>query len=227
MDVTALIPVKGFTNAKQRLSALLGPREREQLAEAMLRDLLRELAKVRGLAATCVVTGDSRVAAIAREQGATVSREPSERGETPAVDFARQQLKRSGCDAVLILPGDIPLARSGDIEEVLGAVGAQTKAPFALLVPSHDRMGTNALFLAPPDVIALRFGYDSFGYHMSQVSAQGLTTRFLENERIALDIDEPGDLERFMSYGQEGETFRLTCELLGDGVYQRRRGGSL
>jgi 2-phospho-L-lactate guanylyltransferase len=193
----------------------------------MLRDLLRELSKVRGLSGICVVTGDSRVADIARAHGTTVIREPSERGETAAVDFARQQLKRSGCHAVLILPGDIPLVRGGDIEEVLGAVGAQTKAPFALLVPSHDRMGTNALFLAPPDVIALRFGYDSFGYHMSQVSAQGLTTRFLENERIALDIDEPGDLERFISYGQEGETFRLTCELLGNGVYQRRRGGSL
>ncbi len=228
MKVTALIPVKGFTNAKQRLSALLGARERERLAEAMFRDMLRQVTDVRGLAETCVVTGDAKVVGIARALGATVIREASENGETAAVDFARNFLKSSGCEAVLILPGDLPLVRSSDIEEILRELTEKTKAPFALLVPSHDRMGTNALLLAPPDVIALRFGYDSFSYHMGQVAAQGLVTRYLENERIALDIDEPSDLEKFLAYRQDGEAFRLAYELLGEGVAEKtRRCGSL
>ena len=64
--------------------------------------------------------------------------------------------------------------------------------------------------LAPPDVIKLRFGYDSFTFHMSQVSAQGLPIRFFENEHIALDIDEPKDLERFLSYDfDDGESTRV------------------
>jgi 2-phospho-L-lactate guanylyltransferase len=98
----------------------------------------------------------------------------------------------------------MPLVRALDIEQILAQVASDAKAPYALLVPSHDRLGTNALFLAPPDVIALRFGHDSFTFHMSQVAAQGLPVRFIENEHIALDIDEPKDLRRFLDYNYLG-----------------------
>ncbi|MPZ78561.1 MAG: 2-phospho-L-lactate guanylyltransferase [Deltaproteobacteria bacterium] len=198
MKVTALIPVKGFGNAKQRLSALLASAQREMLAEAMFRDVLRQVLQARGLAETVVVTGDDHVAVIAQALGAKVLRETTERGETDAVDFARADLKIAGCEAVLIIPGDMPLVRSADIELVLAQIPAGHTAPFALLVPSHDRLGTNALLLAPPDIIKLRFGYDSFSFHLNQVAALGLPVRFINNDHIALDIDEPKDLERFL-----------------------------
>ena len=139
------------------------------------------------------------------------------------MDFARGELKQLGREAVLIIPGDMPLVRSADIEEVsAGPEGAGF--PFALLVPSHDRMGTNALLLAPPDIIKLRFGYDSFTYHMSQVSAQGLPLRFIENERLALDIDEPKDLERLLSFGfEDGESTRAVRAMLADQVAEKSR----
>lgn len=204
MNVYALMPVKGFRNAKQRLTPLLNSAAREVLAEAMFRDVLRQVRAARGLAGTFVVTADDKVAGIAALAGAEVIRERGENGETAAVDFARLKMKNAGCEAALILPGDMPLVRAADIEQVLAQVSMDAAAPFALLVPSHDRKGTNALLLAPPDIIKLRFGYDSFTYHMSQVTAQGLPIRFIENEHIALDIDEPRDLERFLAYGYEG-----------------------
>jgi 2-phospho-L-lactate/phosphoenolpyruvate guanylyltransferase len=203
MKVTALIPVKGFRNAKQRLSAFLGSDEREALAAAMFRDVLRQVPGARGILETVVVTGDDQVAAIAVSMGARVIFESAETGETAAVDFARASLKAAGAEAVLIMPGDLPLVRSSDIESVLAQVPEGQIAPFALLVPSHDRLGTNALLLAPPDIIKLRFGYDSFRYHVSQVSAQGLPVRYVESEHIALDIDEPKDLEKFLTYSSD------------------------
>lgn len=215
MKIAALMPVKGFSNAKQRLKPLLDQAARELLAEMMFRDVLRQVTMARGLAATFVVTGNDQVAAIAATAGAEVIREHAETGETAAVDYARVELKNAGCEAVLILPGDMPLVRASDIEEVLGQVTDSAAAPFALLVPSHDRKGTNALLLAPPDVIKLRFGYDSFNFHLSQVTAQGLPIRFIENDHIALDIDEPKDLERFLSYGYEsGGSTALARSLL-------------
>jgi len=226
MKVSALLPVKGFRNAKQRLSPLLGAADRELLAEAMFRDVLRKVTRARGLEATFVVTGNERVAEIATALGAQVIREPVETGETGAVDFARLELKRAGCEAVLILPGDMPLVRASDIEQVLAQVPADTGAPFALLVPSHDRLGTNALLLAPPDVIKLRFGYDSFTYHLSQVSVLGLPLRFFENEAIGLDIDEPWDLRRFLAVGRDdGETYRLASGLVVQAEDRLRRSG--
>ena len=229
MEVTALIPVKGFRNAKQRLSPLLDAEEREQFAEIMFRDVLKQATRARGLAETVVVTGDDKVARIASSLGARVIREEVENGETCAVDFARQQLKWAGHEAVLIVPGDLPLMRAEDLEQVLAQVPEEASAPFALLVPSHDRMGTNALLLAPPDVIKLRFGYDSFSYHMSQVSAQGLPMRFFENERIGLDVDDPKDLERLLSCGiEDGESTRVARAMLADRDSEKiRRSGGL
>ncbi len=225
MKVSALIPVKGFSNAKQRLSPLLDAADRELFAEVMFRDVLKQVLKARGLVETYVVTGDNKVAEIAASLGAQLIREKVEKGETDAVDFARGELKQLGREAVLIIPGDMPLVRSADIEEVLAQVPEGAGFPFALLVPSHDRMGTNALLLAPPDIIKLRFGYDSFTYHMSQVSAQGLPLRFIENERLALDIDEPKDLERFLSFGfEDGESTRAVRAMLADQVAEKSRG---
>ena len=224
MKVSALIPVKGFSNAKQRLSPLLDAAERELFAEVMFRDVLKQVLKARGLVETYVVTGDNKVAEIAASLGAQLIREKAEKGETDAVDFARGELKQLGREAVLIIPGDMPLVRSADIEEVLAQVPEGAGFPFALLVPSHDRMGTNALLLAPPDIIKLRFGYDSFTYHMSQVSAQGLPLRFIENERLALDIDEPKDLERFLSFGfEDGESTCAVRAMLADQVVEKSR----
>ncbi|HVO94445.1 MAG TPA: 2-phospho-L-lactate guanylyltransferase [Terriglobales bacterium] len=228
MNIVALMPVKGFHNAKQRLTPLLSSAAREILAETMFRDVLSQVRMVRGLAGTFVVTGDDRVAVIASKGGAEVMRELAENGETGAVDFARGELKNAGCEAVLILPGDMPLVRAADVEAVLAQVPRDASAPFVLLVPSHDRLGTNVLLLAPPDVIKLRFGYDSFTFHMSQVSAQGLPLRFVENEHIALDIDEPKDLERFLAYDlPDGETTRVARALLAeqDAAADRRSGG--
>lgn len=215
MKISALIPVKGFRNAKQRLSSVLGAAEREILAAAMFRDVVREVLNTHGLAETFVVTGDDTAADIANTLGAKVIREETENGETDAVDFARLELKRTGREAVLILPGDMPLIHSGDIEQVLAQVPEGATPPFALLVPSHDRLGTNALLLAPADLIKLRFGYDSFSYHLSQVAAHGLPLRVVENERIALDIDEPRDLDRFLTLDvADGESARVARAML-------------
>ncbi|MBM4296322.1 MAG: 2-phospho-L-lactate guanylyltransferase, partial [Deltaproteobacteria bacterium] len=112
MKVAALMPVKGFRNAKQRLTPLLDGAARELLAETMFRDVLREVRLACGLTGTYVVTGDDKVASIAAAAGAAVIRESAENGETSAVDFARRELQRAGCEAVLILPGDMPLVRA-------------------------------------------------------------------------------------------------------------------
>ncbi|HWP59989.1 MAG TPA: 2-phospho-L-lactate guanylyltransferase [Candidatus Acidoferrales bacterium] len=210
LPVAALIPVKGFARAKHRLAELLSARERALLAEAMMQDTLARALAAPSLAAAFVVTADPQVAAVAASCGARVVIEAEERGETEAVHFARARLKRAGFAAALVLPADIPLATAADIESVLAE---RAPAPGATLVPSHDRLGTNALLLAPPDSMTLRFGYDSFVYHLRQAAARGLALRVVENERIALDIDEPVDLKRFIERATSGETQRRLLEM--------------
>ncbi len=206
MRASALIPAKGFAKAKQRLAPLLSARERKVLAESMLRNVLHQVLSTRGVETTFVVTADDEVTRLAISLGAQVIREQEEKGETEAVTFALWEMQKRGIQAVLVLPGDLPLLCSGDIEFVLDQVpGEISSAPFALMMPSWDRMGTNALLLSPPDVIRLRFGYDSFCYHLSEASAKRLPLKILENERIALDIDESKDLENVRLAGLSDE----------------------
>ena len=206
MKIGALIPVKGFQGAKQRLSARLSPHERSELMKAMVHDVLAEVTRATGLHNTYVVTGSSEVVRWVSDWNVEVIREHDETGETDAVHFALDVMKAEGMDAALVLPGDIPLLRARDVESVLQAAPAGSGVPFAVMVPSHDRMGTNALLLAPPDVLRLRFGHDSFRYHLHEAAARGAAVEVVENPRIALDIDEPADLQQLVRRLDGGRT---------------------
>jgi len=206
VKIGALIPVKGFAGAKQRLSSRLSLPEREQLMRAMVHDVLTQVGKARGIHETFVVTGSADVVQWVSHLDVKVIREHKETGETDAVHFALDYIKQRGIDTAFVLPGDIPLVRASDIDRVLAAALEKSQSPFAALVPSHDRMGTNALLLSPPNILRLRFGHDSFCYHLNEVVTKRLPIKIVENEHIALDIDEPEDLERLLPQLESGKT---------------------
>lgn len=217
MKFGALIPVKGFKGAKQRLSSRLKPSERSELMKAMVHDVLDAVTRAAGIHKTCVVTGTDEVERWVSAMGVEVIREPDETGETDAVHFGLDVMKRAGIGAALVLPGDIPLVRVGDVESVLHAASASPVPPFAILVPSHDRMGTNALLLAPPDILRLRFGHDSFRYHLNEAAARGASVKVIENPCIALDIDEPADLRELIQRLERGRTHDRLAAMRNNG----------
>ncbi len=206
MKIGALIPVKGFHGAKQRLASRFSLPERSELMKAMVYDVLAEVIRAKGIHKTYVVTGSDEVACWVSALKVEVIREREETGETDAVHFGFDVMKEAGMDAALVLPGDIPLLRAEDMESVFQGAPADLEPPFAVLVPSHDRMGTNALLLAPPDILRLRFGHDSFRYHLDEAAARGVSVNVVENSRIALDIDEPADLQQLICRLERGRT---------------------
>lgn len=207
MKIGALIPVKGFAGAKQRLASRLSLPEREQLMRAMVHDVLTQVGEARGIHETFVVTGSADVVKWVSHLDVNVIREHNETGETDAVHFALDHMKQRGINTAFVLPGDVPLVRASDIDRVLAAaLEKSAQSPFAALVPSHDRLGTNALLLSPPNVLRLRFGHDSFCYHLNEVVTKRLPITIVENDHIALDIDEPEDLERLLLQLESGKT---------------------
>ena len=73
-----------------------------------------------------------------------------------------------------MLTADLPLMRPEDIEAILAA-GAPGRS--ALIVPSHEGTGTNAMLLRPPTALAPRLGPDSLARHTAQASRRGLRAR--------------------------------------------------
>jgi 2-phospho-L-lactate/phosphoenolpyruvate guanylyltransferase len=189
-----VIPAKDFNGAKQRLAPLLQPHERRALARAMLTDTLTACSQVIGLDGVGVVTCDRDVAEVAGALGAEVLWEPQAQGHSQAVAFGVQVCRQRGIPAMLTLPGDLPLLTATDIEAIIAPPDPWVPV---VLVPNRDDLGTNAIVLSPPDCLTLAFGHDSFRRHLRLAAERHLEVEIRRLPRVALDIDEPGDLALF------------------------------
>jgi 2-phospho-L-lactate guanylyltransferase len=190
-DIWAAVPVKEFIGAKQRLAALLTPQQRQALAAAMLEDVLAALAAT-PLAGIMVNTVDPVATGLARRYGALVVTDGARDGHTGAVMAMARILDAEGRAGMLTVPGDIPRVTSAEIAAV---IEARRPAPSLTIVPAHDERGSNAMLCSPPTVMTLRFGDDSFLPHLATARALGIEPTIVKLPGIALDIDQPADLE--------------------------------
>ena len=204
MSIICAVPVKDLVNAKQRLTAALGPAERGELARAMLRDVLGALSAAR-VDAVWVVTRDAEVAALAREFGAEPLAEAENRGHTAAVAAAQAEAVRRGARMFLTVPGDVPCVVPAEI----GALVAAAREGGPAFAPSRSGLGTNGAALTPPDAMPLRFGEPSFQNHLDAARARGLEPRVLVLRGLGLDIDAPEDLGALVAEGSTTESGRL------------------
>ena len=192
MHTLAVLPVKRFTAAKQRLAEGLEPWARQVLAEAMVRDVLTALGRVRGLCGVLVVTNEPRASAPALEAGAEVLPDEEDAGQSPAAAAGVARASELGAERVLLVPGDCPALEPAEVDELL----AERLAPPAVtIVSDRHGTGTNALLLAPPGTIAPAFGAGSFARHSAAAQAAGATVVVREPASLLLDVDTAGDLE--------------------------------
>jgi 2-phospho-L-lactate guanylyltransferase len=209
MKPCAVVPVKRFEQAKQRLAGCCDAALRRVLARAMLEDVLDALAAAPGLGGVLVVTGDAEAALLARRRGMDVLDEPRPGGLNAAVGAAAQRLQAARCDAMLVVPADAPGVTPAEIERLVASRGVRRGVTLA---PSHDFGGTNALLLDPPDAIPPAFGADSFRRHLLGARAAGLSPHVLELTGLGLDLDHPRDLMRYARRPSHTRTWHLLVE---------------
>jgi 2-phospho-L-lactate guanylyltransferase len=209
--IVAVVPVKAIAAAKSRLAASFPPAFRQALARAMLADVLGALAGVSALAATIVVTADAEAASIARGFAAGVSDEAADVGHTGAVMAMARRLTREGRGGLLTLPGDVPGVR---VDEISLLIDRHGDAPAFSIVPAHDRRGSNAILMTPPDAVPLAFGNDSFLPHLAAARRCGLEPNVLVLPGLGLDIDNPADLTRFLAAAPPSRTLTFLRDAL-------------
>lgn len=213
MVTVVLLPVKDPERSKQRLAGLLSPGERTRLVWAMLQDVCAAVRGCRLADRVVVVARDPEVVTYAVGNGWEVLRETEQVSESRSVDWASRQLEAQGAEAVLRLPVDIPLVQAGDLDALLDPVA---RGPAAVLVPSHDGLGTNALLRSPPLMFPSRFGADSLQKHLREARSRGVRVLVRKMPRLALDLDEASDLLRFHGLG-EGTATQALLQRLGAG----------
>ncbi|MGA8540675.1 MAG: 2-phospho-L-lactate guanylyltransferase [Terriglobales bacterium] len=201
-----LVPVKNLNDAKQRLSAVLSPEERFELAQAMCEDVLRALAHWQSHPAVAVVTSDS----FARDLAARFNFEvvaDNNSGETRAIEMATRFCTDRGARSNLVVPADIPLIDGSELQKIVDS--APHLQGGAVLVPDAAGRGTNAAWRSPGDLFPLRFGNDSFLPHLAAAKATGLPCVVLKLPGIARDVDRPEDLLEIAAASGERQSQRL------------------
>src|SRR5688572_2698574 len=192
MRTLAILPVKSFGAAKQRLSEQLGQGSREALAQAMFSDVLASLRRVKGLDAIAVVTDDSRAESAARGSRVLVIRDRDETGQSDATRLGIRHALECEFERVLLVPGDTPLLDPLEVDGLLTRASAERLD--AVIVPDRSGAGTNALLLRPPDVFAPSFGPGSFDRHVESASRAGISFRVDRVRSLMHDVDTPDDL---------------------------------
>jgi 2-phospho-L-lactate guanylyltransferase len=208
MRTAAILPVKRFPLAKQRLGASVADSLRADLARAMVGDVLSALRDCSAIDATIVVTCERSVTSAARYLGATVVEDTAEAGQSAAAALGLARAIEDGAECALCVPGDCPTLDPRELTDLLargaGAVDTQIGLPPArawggaksevVIVPDRHGSGTNGLLLTPPDAIVPSFGPDSRVRHEQLACATGATWRIEQPSSLLLDIDTGEDL---------------------------------
>ncbi len=205
-----LVPIKNTSSAKQRLAGILEQPARTALAQAMLHDVLEALHHWKDRPSVAVVTGDLFASNLAREYDFEIIPDPDNPGETGAIEMATNRCMDRGVESTLVIPADIPLIQPWELDEILKHAPAEG----SLLVPAADGRGTNAAFRRPANLFPLRFGNDSFLPHRAAAQATGKPCVLLNLPGIAVDIDNPEDLQQLISLPGKTRAQRLAGQLL-------------
>ena len=212
MTATAVLPVKRFDAAKQRLAAGIEDERRRELAGAMVADVLEAIGEARAIERLIVVSGEPLAQELAAEAGAEVVADPEDAGHVEAAlaGIARAEVK--GAERVVLLAGDCPLLDPRELDRLLTGVPGN----YVGIVPDRHGSGTNALLLSPPGAIVPAFGEGSRERHVEAARAAGVPFGIEELPSIELDLDTPGDVIALTrELAKQPKRARRTAKALG------------
>ncbi len=212
-----VIPVRAVDDGKRRLASILDPGTRARLVAWFLEHTLTVALSLGSRVRVRVVTADPEAARIARGAGAGVLREPAPGGHNAALAHAAREAGRAGAPGLLALSIDLPWLARADLQAILDPEGARDgeapgegeetnaiieaperetggeRAARVHIAPDRHGLGTNALYLEPPEIIAPRFGPGSFARHRDAALAAGALLRVVDRPGLRFDIDTPED----------------------------------
>jgi 2-phospho-L-lactate guanylyltransferase len=193
VSVWAIVPVKAFAHAKQRLSDVLAPAAREALSRAMCEHVLGVVAQCRAVDRALVVTDCCEVERAARELGAQVERDPAGATLAGVVDHGMMFARFRGAHTAVAIMSDLPRLTVADVTELIAcAPGADV-----VVAPDESSAGTNAVRMSHPGRMPTCFGNDrSFSLHTAAATDRRLVVDAMRTPGLAFDVDDASDYAR-------------------------------
>jgi 2-phospho-L-lactate guanylyltransferase len=189
MLMWAIVPIKTFARAKQRLANVLNEDERRSLMLAMARDVLTCLSQSETLTGVLIVSR-------AREADVLAETFATERfAESPNVDLAgaltqaaQYLVSHFSAKGIFVVPADVPAITTDEVDQLVRSHNQVT------VLPDSENVGTNGLICSPPLSLPYIFDGKSFKPHVDAAFAAGITPKIVPASCFALDVDTPKDL---------------------------------
>jgi 2-phospho-L-lactate guanylyltransferase len=192
VQATAVLPVKRFNHAKQRLRDALGSGARVALVSAMFSDVLAALYRSRRLDTVILVSSEPTARDIAVEPKALLIPDAAEKGQSHAASTGCARAAALGYEWALLVAADCPLIDPGELDALVET--ATRNRDEVVIVPDRHGQGTNALLLQPSGPFKPQFGRDSLSRHRDQAESRGLRYSVETVSSLALDVDTGEDL---------------------------------
>ncbi|ARN75341.1 5-amino-6-(D-ribitylamino)uracil--L-tyrosine 4-hydroxyphenyl transferase CofH [Oceanicoccus sagamiensis] len=224
--VWALLPLKDFVNAKQRLSGVLAAHERRHLFHTMVEDVLDILANHPMIDNTVIVSDDPSAELLADRYQlscwaeSSLALAPDVKGLTAVVDAAAAKLAEQGVDSMLVVHGDLPLLDAADIQRLL-EVHQEQVLPGITIAPDAVKDGSNCVVATPPNAIQFQYGKGSFEKHMAAAAEEKVSAAMVALPSAAMDIDNPSDLQGLLTIEQVGIAKHTLTYLQESGLKER------
>jgi 2-phospho-L-lactate guanylyltransferase len=189
----AIIPVKPFEEGKSRLSAVLEPSRRTEFNRELFDRTVAKLVVFPGATQTIVVSRSETVLEQARRAGMVAVTEIGD-ALNDALSLASEVARERGATSIVVVPTDLPLIDASLLERVVSNANAEKTC---VLAPDEPRQGTNLMVVTPPDDTIFQFGGHSFEKHQILAKSRGYSVKIVDDARLAFDIDNPADYERW------------------------------
>jgi 2-phospho-L-lactate guanylyltransferase len=189
----AIVPAKQFEKGKSRLAPLLDICDRIKLGELLLDSTLHTLENATALYSTVVISTDLRAKKIAKMHGAVFVDEGKPIGVNNAVNMANDYCVRSGAVATVVVPHDLPLALSEDIDMICNAAKDYDRC--LIICPSAKYDGSNVLLRRPPKLIDSHYDNNSFNMHIDAAKKIGAKIKIILSQRMMRDLDTLEDAQ--------------------------------
>ena len=188
--VALIVPVRGFDDAKSRLSSVLNPSQRRALAQNCARGVLTRTASC----SRFVVCDNDEVAQWALSCDATPIRVNSQGLNASLTESIPLISNHSTIDFFLISHADLPL--SEPLDQIIESLQTNDHETSIIICPDRHNDGTNVLGI-PASLIGswkFQYGQGSFAQHLQQAKAAKLLIRVIEDPQLGLDLDTADDL---------------------------------
>lgn len=193
LKIFAIVPAKQFEKGKSRLASLLDICDRVELGELLLDSTLHTLENATALYSTVVISTDVRAKRIAKMHGAIFVDEGKQIGVNNAVNLANDYCARAGAVATVVVPQDLPLALSEDIDMICNSAKEYDRC--LIICPSARYDGSNVLLRRPPKLIDSHYDNNSFNMHINAAKKIGAKIKIILSQRMMLDLDTLEDAQ--------------------------------